>query len=104
MSGTKVLVAAVLAASIVAPVSAVEVKPYGFVHTTYTEGWGRVNTPESPNQAVSENAAGGNINYGNFSARGTRVGLKLNGGKGPMDMDISGVVEMDFIGLRNSAG
>jgi len=104
MSGTKVLVAAVLAASIVAPVSAVEVKPYGFVHMTYTEGWGLVNTPESPNQAVSGNGTGGNANWSNSSARGTRVGLKLNGGKGPMDMDIAGVVEMDFIGIRNPAG
>jgi len=102
MSGTKVLVAAVLAASIVAPVSAVEVKPYGFVHMTYTEAWNRVNQTESPNQAVSQNAVANQDRVAaNMSARGTRFGLKMTGGKGPWDSDLAGVIELDFIGIRN---
>jgi len=106
MRRVHVLVAATLAALIAAPVqAAVEVKPYGFVLGTYTENFGQGNRTDNPTAANSENKAnvGQNQTTSNFSARGTRVGLKLSGGKGPMDSDLSGVIETDFNGVQDNA-
>lgn len=104
MRRVNVLVAATLAALIAAPVNAaVELKPYGFVLGTFTENFGQPTRTDDPTMAVSQNSGnvGHNQTISNFSARGTRFGLKLNGGKGPLDTDLSGVIEMDFNGIQD---
>jgi hypothetical protein len=82
---------------------AVEVKPYGFVLASYTQSWGRPNAVDVPTIAASNGSlAAGNQNTSAFSARQSRLGLSLSGGKGPGDSDLSGAVEADFFGLRNT--
>jgi hypothetical protein len=83
--------------------ASVQVKPYGFVLVNYVENWNRPNLADVPTQAVSaSNAAPPNQNTSLFTARQTRLGLDLAGGRGPWDSGLSGVVEGDFFGLRNS--
>ncbi len=107
MRRLNVLVAATLAALIAAPAqAAVEVKPYGFVLGTYTENFGQSNRTDNPTMANSANKTAGasqQQTISNFSARGTRIGLKLSGGKGPLDTDLSGVIESDFNGVQDAS-
>lgn len=85
------------------PAGAVDLQPYGFLLATYEQYWGRPNNIEVPTQASSAgNLAASNQNVSDFTVRQSRLGLNLLGGKGPMDSDLSGVVEIDFAGLRNS--
>lgn len=83
--------------------AAVNVKPYGFILANYTQSWGRPNAVDVPVTAVSGGVtAAGNQNTSVFTARQTRLGLSVTGGKGPAGSDLSGTVEADFFGLRNS--
>ena len=94
------LCASLLAA---APAGAVELHPYGFLLAGYIENWGRTNSAEVPTQATSAGTtAASNQNTSEFTARQSRLGVNLIGGKGPFDSDLSGVIEMDFYGLRNT--
>jgi hypothetical protein len=83
---------------------AVEVKPYGFILANYVQSWGRPNATDVPSQAVSNgNALPPNQNVSMFTARQSRLGLSLSGGKGPWDSGLSGTLEADFYGLRNTS-
>lgn len=97
---------AALAAILALPASAfaaVEIHPYGFILASYVQSWGRPNNVEVPSQAASgDSLAASNQNTSIFSARQSRLGLNLAGGKGPKDSDLSGALEADFYGLRNS--
>lgn len=95
-----VLAAGVLAA---APTFAVDVKPYGFILANYAQSWSRPNFADVPTEAVSDsNAQPPNQNLSLFTVRQSRLGLNLSGSKGPWDSDLTGVVEIDFFGLRNT--
>lgn len=92
-----------LALAVALPAGSVELHPYGFVLAGYVENWGRTNSAEVPTQATSAGTtAASNQNTSVFTARQSRLGLNLVGGKGPWDSDLSGVIEMDFFGLRNT--
>jgi hypothetical protein len=83
--------------------AAVAVKPYGFILANYMENWGRPNAIDIPASAVSaSNAAPPNQNASDITARQTRLGLNLSGGDGPWGSELSGKVETDFYGLRNT--
>lgn len=85
------------------PSRAAEIKPYGFVLVNYVQNWNRPNFADVPTQAISEsNAQPPNQNLSLFTARQTRLGLNISGSKGPWDSDLSGGVEIDFFGLRNT--
>jgi hypothetical protein len=102
MTPRKTLLLAALAA-LCAPARAVEIKPYGFVLVNYVQSWNRPNYADVPTQAVSaSNSTPPNQDLSVFTARQTRLGLNLAGGKGPWDYDLTGVVEADFFGLRNA--
>ncbi|HVE12711.1 MAG TPA: hypothetical protein VNI01_04905 [Elusimicrobiota bacterium] len=93
------------AAALPAPAmgASVEVHPYGFLMANYAQAWGRANAADVPTQAVSGGvSAASNQNTSLFTARQSRIGLGLSGGKGPWDSDLSGVLEADFFGPRNS--
>jgi hypothetical protein len=97
-SGMLFLISALLVASSVH--AEVEIKPYGFIQPIYVESWGRPNLNDNPTQATSANSSTPpNQNISNMSARNSRIGLNVSGGKGPFDMDLSGIVEADFYGL-----
>jgi len=99
----KTLAALAAAILLAAPARSVEVKPYGFVLANYLENWNRPNFADVPTQAVSaSNAQPPNQNTSVFTARQTRLGLNLSGGKGPRESELSGVIEGDFFGLRNA--
>jgi hypothetical protein len=99
----KILGASCLALLLALPAGAVEIHPYGFLLAGYVESWGRTNNAEVPTQATSAGTlAASNQKTSVFTARQSRLGLNLVGGKGPKDSDLSGALEADFYGLRNT--
>lgn len=93
-----------LAVSAAAPAGAAEVHPYGFLLAGYIQQWGRTNSAEVPTTATSAGTtAASNQNTSAFTARQSRLGMTVAGGKGPWDTDLSGWIEADFYGLRNTS-
>lgn len=100
----KKTIALSLALLCAAPAGAVEIHPYGFLLAGYAEEWGRTNSAEIPVTATSAGTtAASNQNTSAFTARQSRLGINVAGGKGPWDSDLSGVIEADFYGLRNTS-
>ncbi|MBI5631292.1 MAG: hypothetical protein HY921_10475 [Elusimicrobia bacterium] len=96
-------VALIVAVLLAVPSRAAEIKPYGLVLVNYVQNWNRPNFADVPTQAISgSNALPPNQNLSLFTARQTRLGLNISKSTGPWDSDLSGVVEIDFFGLRNT--
>ncbi len=84
--------------------AAVELKPYGLLVATYVQAWGRANAVDVPAYAASGGSLGASSqDTAAFTARQSRLGLNVVGGRGPMDSALGGTIEADFFGLRNSA-